>query len=249
MTKLFGLLLSALLAGCSTVSVPVSNNGHTAHLTLNVNEDVKRGTVLVLNGCDGPQGQHYRNWASYIADLGYNTIIVDSFSSRGYSSICGTNKTARYSFDAVSDVQSAGTWVKQQQWSNGKIVVIGFSVGGLTALLANTVNDRPVFNGAISYYPNCIFIKDNAPVPVPIQVHIGTADEWAPVSQCQDLAQSKNFSKVEFYFYQNAHHMFDGHLTGAARCYFGATCRYEPNGDAANRSKERVKKFLKENLT
>jgi dienelactone hydrolase len=247
MTKLFALLLSAFLVGCSTVTVPVPNNGHTAQLTLNVKEDAKRGTVLVLNGCNGPRDMHYHQWASYIAELGYNTVAVDSFSSRGYSNICGSGKSGAYVREAANDVLTVGKWVKQQSWSNGHVAVIGFSLGGIQTLIVNTGNEK-VFDGAIAYYPNCNFASESATVQAPMQVHIGTADEWAPVSQCHDLAKAKNYSNVEFYFYNNAHHLFDGSANGMFRCKTG-TCRVEGNSAANDLSRQRVKKFLKENLT
>lgn len=247
MTKLLALLLTALLVGCSTVSVKDSASGHTAHLTLTVKENEKRGTVLVLNGCNGPRDMHYYQWSKYIAELGYNTVAVDSFSSRGYSNLCGLTTAGVYAREASSDVLSVGKWVKQQPWSNGKVAVVGFSIGGIQALIVNTGNER-VFDAAIAYYPNCNFVKESATVQAPMQVHIGTADEWAPVSQCHTLAKAKNYSDVEFYFYPNAHHLFDGSTNGMFRCRAG-TCRVERDSVADEQSRQRVKKILKDNLT
>lgn len=247
MTKLLALLLTAFLVGCSTVSVPVASNGHNAQLTLNVKETEKRGTVLVLNGCNGPRDMHYYQWTQYIAEQGYNTVAVDSFSSRGYTNTCGSGKSGAYVRDASNDVLSVGKWVKQQPWSNGKVAVIGFSLGGIQTLIVNTGGER-VFDAAIAYYPNCNFAKESATVHAPMQIHIGTADEWAPVTQCYELSKAQNYKDVEFYYYKDAHHLFDGQSNGMFRCKTG-TCRVAHSSEADAQSRQRVKKFLKDNLT
>lgn len=247
MTKLFALLLATLLAGCSSISVPVPGNNHTAQLTVLAKEDQKRGTVLILNGCNGPRDMHYYQWTKYIESLGYNAVAVDSFSSRGHSNLCGLSEAGKYAREASSDVLEVGKWVKKQSWSNGRVVAIGFSIGGIQSLIVNTGNEK-VFDGTIAYYPNCNFAKETATVHAPMQVHIGTADEWAPVSQCYELKKAKNYSNVEFYFYQGSHHLFDGSSNGWFKCKTG-TCRVEGNSNANTLSRQRVEKFLKEHLT
>jgi len=255
MTKILlwlSILVIPVLQGCSAIAVKSEDSGHTAHLNLMVKEQQKSGTVLVLNGCDGPTKPHYYHWAKQISDFGYNVIIVDSFSSRGYTSLCGKTLTGEYASSAAKDVIAVGKWVKLQPWSNGKVAIVGFSIGGIESLLAvtSTAPDATqVFSGAVAYYPNCKFVKQTAKVLSPLQVHIGLSDEWVPVDKCQELSTAKNFNAAEFYFYKDAHHMFDGYSSGTARCFYGPSCRYERNDQAATAAKQRMQKFLKDHLT
>lgn len=242
------LLIGPLLfSGCATVSVPIPDSGHTAKLSLYVKEKEKRGTVLILNGCDGPGKGQYTGWAHYINQLGYNAIAIDSFSSRGFTNICGTANALPYTQSASHDAKEVGRWVKQQAWSNGKVAVLGFSLGGGETLAANTTlrkMEDAVFDAAIAYYPNCEFISDHARPLAPMQVHIGTADQWTPAENCRELQKASAFKSVDFYYYEGAHHAFDGYVNGAFRCYRGPSCVVARDSKADALSRERVMQFL-----
>lgn len=238
---------SVLLTGCVAVSIPVPDSGHTAKLSLHVNEKEKRGTVLILNGCDGPGKGQYTSWAHYVNKLGYNAVAIDSFSSRGFTNICGTEHAMLYTMTASHDAKEAGKWVKQQAWSNGKVAALGFSLGGGETLFSNTTlrnETEQIFAAAIAYYPNCEFINDRAKVLSPMQIHIGTADQWTPAENCRELQKFSNFKAVEFYYYEGAHHAFDGYVNGAYRCYRGPNCIVARDAQADALSRNRVTQFL-----
>lgn len=216
-----------------------------------VDQKAVKGTVLVLNGCNGPQAASFHTWASYVSELGYHAILVDSFTSRGHTFICGTEHATSYPSGAGKDARAVGQWVKQQPWSNGKVVLLGFSLGGGAALYGNTTlrqGTESVFAGAIAYYPPCAMISEASQVLAPMQVHIGTVDEWTPAKDCLDLARARSFKDVEFFFYEGAHHAFDWHVTGAFKCFWGPNCTVMPHRQAAALARERVKRFLAQTL-
>jgi dienelactone hydrolase len=248
MRKTLVLLSLALFATyCNAVSVQVDNTDYEASLSLRVNEKAKRGTVLLLNGCNGPRNMHYHDWARYIDDAGYNAIVIDSFSTRGLSNICSIKGNSSYSYNTVQDAIAVGKWVKQQPWSNGKVSVIGFSLGGITSLLIAS-DDSGVFASAVAYYPTCREPIAERKLAIPLQIHIGLSDEWAAADRCKALAQSENFKDAKYNYYENTHHAFDSYGSGSAVCWKGTQCAYGYNADANAVSRDRVKIFLNETL-
>jgi dienelactone hydrolase len=130
----FGLVLPLAAWAWGDPTVPVEGTKYEAKLNMFVKEDAKRGTVLVLNGCNGPRDMHYTEWAKYLNEIGYNAIVVNSFDTRGLRNICPVRGNRSYSYDSVPDAISVAHWVKKQEWSNGKVDAIGFSLGGITTL-------------------------------------------------------------------------------------------------------------------
>ena len=256
MKLIFSILISLLLVGCKSEKIPVynSNGGstnRTVNLLMSVDETKQRETILILNGCNGPSASHYREWANTLNVWGYNAIIVDTFSEKGYTDICnrrdGTLLNIAYS--SVTDVESAGKWVQQQKWSNGKIAVIGFSIGGITSLLLSSrtsydVDRKNIFSSIIAFYPTCVEGIENRKVNVPLQIHIGEKDEWASPRQCLKLSSSKNFKDSSFIFYENAHHGFDMKESGAVSCVWGDQCVFGHEPNANFKSRKSTKEFL-----
>ena len=233
-------------------SVQVEGTKYEAKLNLFVKEETKRGTVLVLNGCNGPRDMHYTEWAKYLNEIGYNAIVVNSFDTRGLRNICPIRGNRSYSYDSVPDAISVAHWVRKQDWSNGKVDAIGFSLGGITTLLlASHEPDetyKTAFDGVVAYYPTCREEMQTRKTEIPLQVHIGSIDEWASADRCKALQATEGFKSSEFNYYENTHHLFDGRSGGSAICYKGVPCAYGPNKEANDLSRERVKAFLARTL-
>ena len=174
------LVLPFLACAWGDPSVQVEGTKYEAKLNLFVKEETKRGTVLVLNGCNGPRDMHYTEWAKYLNEIGYNAIVVNSFDTRGLRNICPIRGNRSYSYDSVPDAISVAHWVRKQDWSNGKVDAIGFSLGGITTLLlASHEPDetyKTAFDGVVAYYPTCREEMQSRKVAIPLQVHIGTID-------------------------------------------------------------------------
>jgi dienelactone hydrolase len=233
-------------------TVPVEGTKYEAKLSLYVKEDVKRGTVLVLNGCNGPRAMHYYEWAKYLNEIGYNAIVVNSFDTRGLNNICPVRGNSSYSYDSFPDAVSVAHWVRKQEWSNGKVDAIGFSLGGITTLLLAshepTEAYKKAFDGVIAYYPTCREAIQTRKVAIPLQVHIGLIDEWASADRCKALQNTDGFKDAEFNYYENTHHQFDGRSSGSSICYKGVPCYYGANKEANELSRERVKGFFAKTL-
>lgn len=248
MRKTLVLIVSLLIASsCYAVTVPVDGTEYEAKLTLTINKDVKRGTVLILNGCQGPRNMHYHDWARYLDDSGYNAIIVNSFDTRGLWNICSVRGNASYSYNTVQDAIAVGKWVKQQLWSNGQVSVAGFSLGGITSLLIAS-EDSGVFASAVAYYPTCRESIQERKLMIPLQIHIGLDDEWASADRCKALSSSENFKNAEYNYYESTHHAFDSYGSGSSVCWKGIQCVYKYNGEANALSRDRVKIFLNKTL-
>ena len=160
-------------------------------------------TVIIAHGCIGPKPKSLDVWAQQYREFGYNVLIVDSFSGRGYSNIC-PNDTVRLVTPEMraNDIRRAAAFIKTQSWHRGKIAVVGYSHGGSTTLnLSNNPAAIKDIDAVISYYPSChrgFVNRDYSQPIIPSMVHAAENDDWTPVSQCT------NMEKHIFYVYPDA---------------------------------------------
>lgn len=211
--------------------------------------DKKLPTVLVLHGSGGTEGHHH-TWADRINQWGYHSVLVESFRQRGHSNIVTTQ--AILPQDRVGDVLTTAKWVKEQEWSNGEIAMIGYSHGGMTVFEVG-LEKNDLIKGGIAYYPYCYgYYRD---VKVPIQLHLAMDDDWTPASLCSFLYKGPfKSSNVTAYEYPNSHHGFDharGYITKFPAMMRGGiqTVTYGSNKEQAEISFERSKEFLQKLFT
>ncbi|MCD8536211.1 MAG: dienelactone hydrolase family protein [Burkholderiaceae bacterium] len=219
-------------------SVPV-------HITASKNAE-KSASVVIVHGCNGPNGASYRDWADFLADKGITAIQVDLFEERGLTNICADGlEISLTTRSSVRDLESIAQWAKRQSWSNGKVGVIGFSLGAQSVLSAVSLGiSDPVrmsnFSAAVAFYPDCRHYASRR-LLVPLQVHIGKEDDWTPAEQCEVLATFWGQSTEPFSvsLYDDAHHGFDQFgLNSKFRCPRGqCTGRYNANADLEARAK------------
>jgi dienelactone hydrolase len=213
------------------------------------------GSVLIVHGCNGPDGPSYLDWARFLSRNGFNAIEVNLFRERGLLNSCADGlEVSLTSRSSAREIEAAANWVKNQPWSNGKVGVIGFSMGGSSVLTTASLalSDAPRKSGidaAVSFYPNCRHYSTKELV-IPLQIHIGKDDDWTPAEPCEQL---QNFwqqapKSFELFVYQNAHHAFDIYgLNDTFRCPRGrCTGRYD--AEANKLSRERTLKFLDQHL-
>ena len=183
-------------------------------------------TVLVLHGCGGVDN-HHRDWAKQLQAWGFNAVVLDSFKSRYVASACQATMSVSPLQRAV-DANLTAKWILEQPWSSPQVGIIGFSHGAWASLHAATVEDMnrelgsSYITSAVALYPYCgssfHFYRRN----IPLQIHIGTDDNWTPSSICKDLA--KRWQMHDQYFeYQGAHHGFDRANTDEIVRGFGDT--------------------------
>jgi carboxymethylenebutenolidase len=109
---------------------------------------------------------------------------------------------------AMDDARTAVQWLREQAFCTGKIVAIGFCMGGRGAFLAGA---QAGADAAISLYALGIARHLDAvrKVAVPVQFHYGLDDEHIPKSEIDAVAAAaKANPNVEVHLYPGAGHGF-----------------------------------------
>jgi len=177
--------------------------------------------VVALHGCGGMQPMHHR-WARTLQQWGYVVLLVDSFSPRGTTNICGSGLSVDPLYVRMPDAYAAQAYLAGQPFvDRTRIAVMGWSHGGATTLYAVDDIYLPRLNtvpckAAIAMYPGCLLrlLRMNAP----LLILIGEADDWAPAARCQEMVRqsaqwgTKTACSVTLQVYPGAHHGFDGDL-------------------------------------
>jgi dienelactone hydrolase len=240
---LIGLL--ALLACGRTVDaqqnvrVPVEQDGRTLQLAAQLFRPAgaaAAAAVAIFHGCGGP-GQNTARMAGILRDWGYVALVVDSFSARGLTDVCGRNWPSQTDAEKrARDIDAALRWLAGHDFVDPKrLAFMGYSYGGgvamLRALSPQPADAAPIARAAILVYPDCALADALGPklaVRQPTLFAMGALDDWTPVSQCQAvisrIVQGRDL--VETRVYEGAHHSFDA---------LGLPVRYLPG--VGNRSK------------
>jgi dienelactone hydrolase len=221
------------------VRVPVEQDGRTVQLAAQLFRPAGGGAapaVAIFHGCGGP-GQNTARMAGLLRDWGYVALVVDSFSSRGLTDMCGRNWPSQADAEKrAGDIDAALQWLAGQNFVDPKrLAFMGYSYGGgvamLRALSRQTADAVPIARAAILLYPDCALADALGPklvVRQPTLFAMGALDDWTPVPQCQAvigrIVQGRDL--VETHIYEGAHHSFDA---------LGLPVRYLPG--VGNRSK------------
>ena len=235
--------LFALLACGRTVDaqqnvrVPVEQDGRTVQLAAQLFRPAGGGAaaaVAIFHGCGGP-GQNTARMAGILRDWGYVALVVDSFSARGLTDVCGRNWPSQADAEKrARDIDATLRWLAGHDFVDPKrLAFMGYSYGGGVAMLRalSATDAAPIARAAILVYPDCALADVLGPkltVRQPTLFAMCALDDWTPVSQCQAvisrIVQGRDF--VETRVYEGAHHSFDA---------LGLPVRYLPG--VGNRSK------------
>ena len=100
--------------------------------------------VILMHGCAGITGTEI-GWATTLKALGIATFIVDSFRGRALAQTCGRSESLNLS-SAMTDAYSALELLAViPRIDRTRIAIMGFSLGGLTALRASQVRFQKHF--------------------------------------------------------------------------------------------------------
>lgn len=173
--------------------------------------------VVIAHGCGGP-GSGERAWIQELADAGFASLLLDSFTARGITEICSGRETVSTASMVVDAFRGAEALAASPYVDESRIAILGFSFGGRTALWAalarfqNAYGGAP-FRGYAAFYPSTCFIRlaDERVVGGPIRIFHGTADDWTPLEPCQDFVDrlTAGGSDAALLAYEGAHHGFD----------------------------------------
>jgi dienelactone hydrolase len=172
--------------------------------------------VVYMIGCGGIDSPLVRAQQKAAIDhllgKGVAILIVDSFTPRnepnGVCADLGGGKFIQYATRGSNDALAAVAVLKGMPEIDAKhIFLTGFSLGGVSSLLAadskNAASHDGAIAGVIAYYPFCY---DGVDPSVPVLVMIGEKDDWTPAAKCQAVTGKSNFEVV---VYPNATHVFN----------------------------------------
>lgn len=206
------------------------------------------GAVILLHGCGGlpPAGlKRMGEWVQWYRERGWASIILDSFATRGVSTVCMQNQVTQY--DRAGDAYAAmGYLVGLPFVRRDRIIIQGQSHGGWTmlrALEAMMYGDEPQrFAAGIAYYPVCSGTR--TPLYAPAMVVIGDLDDWTPSAPCETLAERTKGDPhpVDVTVYRGARHSFDYPFPLRMNEY-GKVVGYDPAATAD--AEKRVDAFLR----
>jgi dienelactone hydrolase len=123
------------------VSIPLVYDGHQIQITGRFEKPPGAGpfpAVILLHGCEGyqPGLWHTTTMANVLHHDGYATLIIDSYTPRGYTTCDSVSAVER-----VLDVYAAAAMLAgRAEIQRDKIAVLGFAQGGGTAIITAAVS-------------------------------------------------------------------------------------------------------------
>lgn len=191
--------------------------------------------VILLHGC----GNHSNidRWGNWYKNQGYVALAPVSFGPIDYGENCliqdrfGQAPRKSDAFGALTYLASL-PFVKRHE-----VIAMGFSHGAGTAMLANSLNEKPrsdklglKFQAVVALYPDCALHEP--PYMVPVFLAIGVLDDWALATSCAGFPALSGKEVIVLKLYADAHHYFD-HAIAEKRFIANAMNLYAPNGRGA----------------
>ena len=183
--------------------------------------------LVMLHGCTGLrtrsgaiQGK-LRFWAEHLRDVGYVTLLVDSFTPRGIDEVCTGRHPLSPVRDRADDARGALRYLQGRSDVLGdRIGLLGWSNGAaatLSVLFDRGTAERD-FRAAVAFYPNCTRNYPGGPdlrPYAPLFVLVGALDDWTPAAPCMALVERARAAgaPIAIKVYPGAHHSFDAPAT------------------------------------
>jgi dienelactone hydrolase len=177
--------------------------------------------VVITHGCGGILASTASSWSLLLSEAGIATFVVNSFAGRGITEICSGRETVNLA-SMVYDVFRAVEALQANPYIDGsRIVTLGFSFGGRTALWAAIERFQELYDGPagglagyLAFYPASCYIRLEGEERVnggPIRIFHGTADDWLPIDHCRAYVERMQEAGVDAFLfeYPDAHHAFD----------------------------------------
>lgn len=177
--------------------------------------------VVLLHGGAGVEDALEGSDVVDLTARGYATVVVDSFTGRGFKSAEGTGAGASIRpLHRVPDAFAVlGHLQTHPRLSVDRSVLFGRSHGGSATMVAATqwAKERyaasgPSFIGFIALYPGCnATYPEQLAASAPLRIHAGAKDDLTPPKPCEAAVarmQGKNVD-VKLTTYPEAMHVFD----------------------------------------
>ncbi|OLD31694.1 MAG: hypothetical protein AUI49_05220 [Candidatus Rokubacteria bacterium 13_1_40CM_2_68_13] len=189
--------------------------------------------VILAHGCGGIRTPEL-GWGPLLREWGYATFVVDSFRGRGLTEVC-TNARTLTGIQRIPDAYGALRIIATHpRIDTRRVVLMGFSHGGILTMGASTVwaketfvpAGQSAFRAFVAFYPSCNFAyPERQRISAPVRIHTGELDDWTPAGPCVSLAEILKGSGQDatITVYPAAHHGFDS---------IGLTFLYRPDVDS-----------------
>jgi dienelactone hydrolase len=206
--------------------------------------------IVYLHGCDGLSKDTPKFVAQFVTGLGYVSLSVDSFATRGIKDAC-TKPMPALMFAREGDALGALSHLSKLPFVDPqRIAVLGGSMGGMVALqLASTkqveIFDFPrdlKFRAAVAYYPLCGVASEE--LIIPTLILIGELDDWTPAKNCELWMKRRadRGAPVKLVVYPGAYHAFNVPALADGREMFGHWLKYDAK--AAKSAVREMQSFL-----
>ena len=219
-------LLLALIGGCVASRPPAAT---VVHPVLWPREALFRPGgpgpfpgVIVLSGCMGVRSKDTR-WAERLRDSGYVTLVPDSFTGRGLTTLEQRRDVCRgltlWGGTRAADVGASLAYLRTLPEVDGsRLAVVGFSHGAWAALDLLALASEDELSGlraVVGFYPYCGMASRARwfgwRVDVPMLLLLAGEDRMVSAPQCQSLAEraAADGRRVAFTVYPDVGHAFD----------------------------------------
>ena len=225
----------------------------------------------MLHGCAGLLTRKYQRlksrsvaWRNIFLAEGYVVLLLDSFTDRGYKTICNiqlSDRPIEPHRERPHDAYGALRWLTTQSFVDPhKIALGGWSNGAMSMLwtIYSNAPQRPKnlehdFRTAFGFYPGCIKLHKSAigyTAAIPTLLQLGSNDNWTWPKPCQTLgkeATKRGGAPILVDTYEGATHAFD-HPNLKPRTIMTSNDREVRLGtqlEARTKAVERIKWYLR----
>ena len=203
--------------------------------------------IVYLHGCDGLSKEFV---AQSVTGLGYVSLSVDSFATRGIKDAC-TKPMPALMLARQGDALGALSYLSKLPFVDPqRIAVLGASMGAMVALqLASTHQEETFdaprdlkFKAAVAYYPHCSVASEE--LIVPTLILIGELDDWTPAKDCELWMKRRadRGAPVKLVVYPGAYHAFSVPAFADGREMYGHWLKYD--AETAGRAVQEMQSFL-----
>jgi dienelactone hydrolase len=219
-------------------SFPVEGELYLPH------SDTRLPAVFFSQGLGGVRDARERKYASWLAELGYASLIIDSFKSRGTAHHPEPVRALEVTESMILSDAYAGLryLATRPEIDPSRIYIVGFSYGGMISVLSaheqfarEFLPDGPRFAGHVSYY-GCTVPRVDDPTTsgAPVTIMQGGKDGNICLERGREIAEDvrRGGSPVHYTVFPDAYHQWESAENKRSFVQFNlAACRMRVGAD------------------